>query len=234
MVRRGRSASGIVRLARGLVVLSLALVAIGLESPASFAVGGFDFTDWTATGGTAATGTLLDSPVTLSGWQLSPLPASYLNGTLPIWSAPYFTPPLPAADAVEFRAEAGTPHTYTLSLGAARTNPLLDLASLGTTLEFPAGTSITRLSGDDGFAVSGSTVIGAGDASVDPYGLNDSNGSVRLDGTFSSISFTATTAYALDGVYIQAGVAVSPPRTTIVLRPPRGRHRRGRHPRSRA
>ena len=177
MVRRGRSASGIVRLARGLVVLSLALVAIGLESPASFAVGGFDFTDWTATGGTAATGTLLDSPVTLSGWQLSPLPASYLNGTLPIWSAPYFTPPLPAADAVEFRAEAGTPHTYTLSLGAARTNPLLDLASLGTTLEFPAGTSITRLSGDDGFAVSGSTVIGAGDASVDPYGLNDSNGS---------------------------------------------------------
>ena len=209
-------------LARGLVALSLALVAIGFGSPASFAVGGFEFTDWTATGGTAATGTLLGGPVSLSGWQLSALPDSYLNGTLRIWSAPYFTPSLPAADAVEFRAEAGTPHTYTLSLGTARTNPVLDLGSLGSTLEFPAGTSITRLSGTAGFDVSGSIVIGAGDASVDPYGLNDSNGSVRLDGTFSSISFTATTAYALEGVYIQAGVAVPPPRTRIVLRPARG------------
>ena len=168
-----------------------------------------------------ASGTLVGSPVTVSGWQLSPLPDSYLNGTLTAWSAPYFTPSLPAADAVEFRAEAIGPHTYTLSLGAARTNPVLHFASLGTTLEFPAGTSITRLSGDDGFAVSDNSVIGAGDPPLDQYGLNDSNGSVRLEGTFTSISFTATTAYALDGILIQVGVAVPPPRTTIILTPPR-------------
>jgi hypothetical protein len=202
--------------------LLLALAALGFAAPNSFAVAGIDFADWTSTGGTTATGTLVGSPVTLTGWQLSPLPESYLNGTLPIWSAPYFTPPLPAADAVEFRAEAAAPHTYTLSLGAARTNPVLHLASLGTTLQFPAGTSITRLSGEDGFVVSGSRVIGAGDPAVDQYGLTDSNGSVRLEGTFTSISFTATTTYNLDGVLVQVGVPVAPPRTTIVLRPPRG------------
>src|SRR3954447_10423594 len=99
--------------------LLLALAALGSAAPNSFAVAGIEFADWTSTGGTTATGTLVGSRVTLTGWQLPPLPESYLNGTLPIWSAPYFTPPLPAADAVEFRAEAATPHTYTLSLGAA-------------------------------------------------------------------------------------------------------------------
>src|ERR687887_212108 len=118
-------------LASALVALSMALAALGLGAPSSLAVDGIDFTDWISTGGTTANGTLLGSPVTVSGWQLSPLPDSYLNGTLTVWSAPYFTPSPPAADAVEFRAENAAPHSYTLSLGAARTNPVLHLASLG-------------------------------------------------------------------------------------------------------
>ena len=98
---------------------------------------------------------------------------------------------------------------------------MLHLASLGTTLQFPSGTSITRVSGkNDGFAVSGSTIIGAGDTAVDSYGNNDSNGTVRLNGTFTSITFTATTGYAIDGVLLQVGAPVPPSITPEPTPPP--------------
>ena len=194
-----------------LVVLALAASSVSAPSGSAQSVGGLQFTDWTSTGGSLATGTLLGRTVTLSGWRLSELGPSYLDGTLSLFSAPYFTPPLPHSDAIEFRAEELVPHSYTLSFGGPTTDPVLHLGSLGTTLEFPQGTSITRLSGkNDGFAVAGSTITGAGDTTVDAYGLNDSNGTVRLNGTFSSITFTASTTYHLDGIILQVG-APRPP-----------------------
>ena len=203
------------------VALSLALAWLGAGATPGWgqSVAGLEFTDWTSAGGTTATGSLLGRSVTLSGWRLSALAPPYLNGTLTEFSAPYFTPPLPQSDGIEFRAEAGVAHTYTLSFGAPTANPMLHLGSLGTRLEFPAATSITRVSGNDGFAVSGSTITGAGDTTVDAYGLNDSNGTVRLNGTFESLSFTATTAYALDGVLLQVG-AERPPSATPTPSPP--------------
>jgi hypothetical protein len=162
------------------LALTLAALALGAVTGSAQTVGGLQFTDWTATGGTTATGTLLGNTVTLTGWHLSELPASYLDGSATFFSAPYFTPPLPHGDAIEFRAENGQPHEYTLSFSSPTTDPVLHLASLGTTLQFPSGTNITRVSGkNDGFAVSGSTIIGAGDTAVDSYGNNDSGSTAR-------------------------------------------------------
>jgi hypothetical protein len=189
-------------------VLALTAALLVAAPPAADAL---EFADWTATGGSLATGTLLGHPISLSGWRLSDLPPSYLDGTSPLFAAPYFTPPLAQSDVIEFRSEYGVEHAYTLDLGAPALDPTLQLGSLGTTLQFPAGTSITRVSSKDaGFAVSGSTVSGAGDVAVDSYGLNDSNGTIRLNGVFPSIVFTATTAYALDGVALQVGASPVP------------------------
>ena len=49
---------------------------------------------------------------------------------------------------------------YTIHFGSPTTNPVLELGSLGSRLDFPAGTHLTRLSGDSGFSVSGSSVLG--------------------------------------------------------------------------
>ena len=203
-------------LGAGIASLGLALAALGATAQPSFSqsAGGLVFTDWTSAQGTVATGTLLGHTITLSGWHVSDVPYSIVDGSSPLFAGPYFTPPLPRSDAVEFRAENAAAHSYTLSLGAPTTDPVLHLGSLGTTLEFPPGTSITRVSGKDaGFAVSSNIVSGAGNSEVDPYGENDSNGTVRLNGTFESISFTATTAYNLDGIVIQVG-ATPPPTPT--------------------
>jgi hypothetical protein len=166
-----------------------------------------EFPDWTAVSANVATGTLLGHTITLSGSQVSDPPASIVDGTSSLFAGPYFTPPLPRSDAIEFRANNSSAiPSYTLNFGAPTTGPVLHLGSLGSTLQFPPGTSITRISGrDDGFAVSGSTVTGAPNNTVDSNGENDSNGTVRLNGTFQSISFTASTSFALDGIYLQVG-----------------------------
>ena len=57
-------------------------------------------------------------------------------------------------DTDEIQISGSTPaYSYTLQFGAPVTNPVLELGSLGSRLDFPAGTQITRLSGDSGFAV---------------------------------------------------------------------------------
>ncbi len=207
------------RLASALALALAGLFATAQPSAAQ-TVAGLEFADWTSAGGSEARGTLLGHTVTLTGWRLSEVSGPYLDGTLTQFAAPYFTPPLPHSDGIEFRATEVEPHAYTLDLGAPTTDPLLHLASLGTTLEFPPGTSITRVSGKtDGFAVSGNVIRGAGDTTVDSYGNNDSNGTVRLNGTFRSITFTATTAYALDGILVQVGAPAALPTPTPTATP---------------
>ena len=177
-------------------VLGLILTAtiVALSASPARAQGALEFADWTAVSANVATGTLLGHTITLSGAHVSDPPGSTLDGTSPLFAGPYFTPPLPRSDAIEFRASNASASSYTLNLGAATTDPVLHLGSLGSTLQFPSGTSITRVSGrDDGFAVSGSTITGAANNTVDSFGENDSNGTVRLNGTFQSISFTAST-----------------------------------------
>jgi hypothetical protein len=170
---------------------------------------GSDWADWTAVSNNAAAGTLLGNSITLSGTHVSDPPGSTVNGTSRLFSSAQFTPSLPTSDAIEIRASSPA-FAYTIQFGAPIQNPILDIGSLGSALQFPPGTAITRVSGTSGFAVSGATVTGAANNDVDPSGENDSYGTVMLRGTFQTIAFTA--AYpGLDGVYIQVGATAPPP-----------------------
>jgi hypothetical protein len=161
------------------------------------------FTDWTSASGSpvTATGTLQGAPISLSGSNVGPSPSqSTVDGTSTFFDQPFFTPPLPASDAITFYGHPG--HSYALQFGAAVRDPVLHLASLASTLEFPSGTQITRVSGDSGFTVSGNSVSGV------LAGSTDANGTVRLSGAFSSVPFSATPVYppgSQDGIYLQVG-----------------------------
>ena len=187
----------------GFVVAVLGVLALGLPSVAS-AAPSVQFADWTAVSNNVATGTLLGHTVTFSGTTVDDPPSSTIDGTSNLLSESMFTPPITLGDHLSFRVFAPST-SYTLDFGAATTDPVIDLGSDASTLTFPAGTSITRISGDPGLTVAGNVVSGAGNTTVDPVGLNDSNGTIQLNGTFQSISFLATTAYPLDGVYLQVG-----------------------------
>ena len=158
------------------------LIAVAAVLPAT-AVGATptpqDFTDWTAISGTpaVATGTLHGQTVTLSGTHVFPVPVSRLDGTWPNFAGPDFSPPLASTDEIQIGATLAT-QSYTLSVGAPVTDPELEIGSLGSRIDFPAGTVINRISGQSGFAVSGSTISGAPNSALGPDGVNDSNGSV--------------------------------------------------------
>lgn len=176
-----------------------------------------DFTDWTAVSGSpaVATGTLHGQAVSLSGTHVFAPPVSVVDGHWTFFAGPDFSPSLASTDVIQVGASLLT-ESYTLSFGAPVTDPELEIGSLGSRLEFPAGTVINRLSGQGGFTVSGSTISGAPNSVLGPDGVNDSSGSVQLIGTFTSISFTATFSGSTeDGVLLQVGaVAPTPPPVT--------------------
>jgi hypothetical protein len=155
-----------------------------------------DFTDWTSVS-TSASGTLNGAGVTLTGTGIQPA-GSKTDGTSTVFNRSDFTPALPTADVVGFNAASG--NSYQLQFGGPTTNPVLDVGSLGSTLHFPGGTSITRVSGDAQLTVSGSDVVGAIETPTD-----DANGTVRLVGSFTSIGFTTTSIASTDGAYLQVG-----------------------------
>jgi hypothetical protein len=178
--------------------LAAALAFLALAAPAQAqTVDSIAFTDWTsfpltpATPGTAS-GTLLGHPVTLSGDALN----GQAGWTFP---APAFTPALAQSDEIQLFGAQPANH-YTLSFGAPVTNPVLDLDSLGSTVTFPAGTQVVRVSGDPGFVVAGNQVSGSG--SPDP------GGTVRLVGTFSQLALTVANPSVSDGVPSQVGAPV--------------------------
>ncbi|MFI9076701.1 hypothetical protein ACIGW8_09395 [Streptomyces sioyaensis] len=96
-------------------------------------------------------------------------------------------------------------------------DPVFHLGSLGSTVPFPPGTTVTRLSGDDTedqrkFTVEDHTVIGR---PFQPPGAEptDSSGSIRLPGQFSSIAFQVkpnfTGGSGKDGVHLQVGATLA-------------------------
>ena len=163
------------------------------------------FTDWVSTdedpeGRQRANGILRGKTVSISGFMVAPPPGSTLDGTGAWFADPFFSPPLPQSDAIEFFGDVGS--EYVLTFGAPTRDPILHIASLASRLDFPAGTQITRLSGEDDFTVSDNTVTGKLD------GSKDRSGTVRLSGVFKSISFTATRTYdgtSPDGIMLQVG-----------------------------
>ncbi len=137
--------------------------------------------------------------------------AFYLHDDYPNFSGPEFSPRLAATGMVEIAGAPG--HVFTLTFGAPVRDPVLFLGSLGSVLALPAGTAVTRISGDQGLHVSGATVTGtAANPPVLPdgsLGLSDSNGTVAISGLFPSLTFTLTPNFGdgsgPDGVFLQLG-----------------------------
>jgi hypothetical protein len=197
------------------------VILVALAVPARFALGqpagGLEFAEWTAVSSNTATGTLAGRPISLSGTHVSSPPASVVDGTATVFSGPSFSPPLATSDAIEIRGYSPA-YSYTLDLGGPTPNPVIHLASLGSTLDFPAGTEIARVSGDSTFTVSGHTVSGVANTAAD-----DSHGTIRLTGVFNNLNFTATYGGAFpDGVFVQLGADFAPPETKITVGPPSG------------
>jgi hypothetical protein len=166
------------------------------------------FTHWTASGPAGATGTLSGATVTLAG----PMGTGfYPHDDFTYFNSPVFTPQLAATGTVEMTG--GTGHTFTLTFSTPIQSPVMMLGSFGSIMTFAPGTNLTRLSGDCGFQTNGRVVTGtAANAVVRPDGTlgpTDSNGTIRLNGTYTSITFTLvqnfTGGSGIDGVYLQVG-----------------------------
>ena len=185
-----------------LVLAAPAMAAAATPGPA-------DLVDWTSADGVAnvATGSAHGVSVTLTGSDVQA--GGVTDGTFGGFAAAFFTPAAPATDAIALASFPG--YSYTLTFSTPVTDPVLDLASLGSTIAFEAGTSLVRLNGQPGFVVSGATVIGAVGDLGSPN--NDVNGSVQVIGTFTSLSFTATPVPAApngDGLYLQVALPFPP------------------------
>jgi uncharacterized protein (TIGR03382 family) len=167
-------------------------VAALVVSAATTSNAALQFTDWTA----ANTGTIGSVGVSLAGSYIN---AFDLTGTTTSFSSAAFSPTLPLSDGIEIRGSSSSDR-YSVTFSRAVVDPVLHFASLASTLTFQ-GVNPTRVSGDATFLVSGNTVSGT------PSGSTDSNGTVRLDGVFTTFSFTAFFAPASgDGIAIQIGV----------------------------
>lgn len=181
--------------------------------PGAMAIGKpsrIQFVHWTSANTDGALGTLHGGPVTLSGPMGT---AFYLHDDYPHFARATFTPTRAATGMVE--VVGGLGHSFTLSFGAVLQDPIFHLGSLASVLTFPPGTAVTRLSGDSGFVVAGNVVAGNPATPIhEPDGTlgpSDSNGSVRLTGAFSTITFTLVPNFAdgriADGVFLQVGAA---------------------------
>jgi hypothetical protein len=182
-----------------------AIIAVGcFIFPVSVTHAALTFADWTtiSTATDVASGSIGPITVSFGGFHLQ---GGVTDGSFTGFSQSYFDPPLAMTDDVAFEGSSST-NTYSIAFGSIVQNPRLHFASLASTLTFP-GVSITRLAGQAGFDVTGSTVSGVFDDSQ-PSPNNDRNGTVQLNGSFSSISFTA--AYSdpngPDGIHVQIGV----------------------------
>jgi hypothetical protein len=183
MIEKLKRAALVMCAASGLI---LALPETALASPTP------TFAHWSSAGPGGASGSLLGASVSLSGPMGT---AFYLHDDYPNFNSPAFTPALAATGMVEIRGGPG--HAFTLSFGAPIQNPVIDLGSFGSVLTFPSGTVLTRLSGDSGLQVSGNVVTN-GAAPVDV------NGTIKLTGTYTTITFTLTYP-GTDGIFFQVG-----------------------------
>jgi len=169
------------------------------------------FTDWTSIDLSADTalGTLNGISVSLSGYDLW---WGVTDGTSTNFSnAALFSPPLPLSDLVEVTAPYTTTFTYTVTFGSAIKDPIMHLYSLASILDFP-GITLTKVSGEPAFVVSGSSVAGE---DLDPNPLYDRSGTILLNGTFTSFTFSAHCTVPCnldrDGIDVQIGAAFPEP-----------------------
>jgi uncharacterized protein YkwD len=137
-------------------------------------------------------------------------PTSVLDGSWPYFAGPAFSPALAKSDVIQISGAPG--YSYTIDFGGAQiTDPILELGSLGSRIDFPKGTRLTRLSGEGGFTVNtsscvtGSCVSGTPSSTIGTSGNSDASGTIQLTGSYSSITFTTTPNYSgpEDGILVQ-------------------------------
>ncbi|HEX5909502.1 MAG TPA: hypothetical protein VFY44_03350, partial [Thermoleophilaceae bacterium] len=149
-----------------------------------------EFTDWTTATDTKVDGTLQGAAMSLTG-EIGP--STVTNGSETGFNNSAFTPPLATSDSLQVRtATAGNPYTFVFTQPV--TNPVIHIGDLSGTVSFNPSVRLSRVSGDAGFTVSGSTVTGTGGA----------NGTVVPIDTYTGLAFTATSNPA-DVFYLQLG-----------------------------
>ncbi|MGW7463830.1 hypothetical protein ACWGJT_03780 [Streptomyces xantholiticus] len=162
---------------------------------------GFAFAAWEDIGTERASGTLHGAQVTVEG----PGTGGTTDGTFTLFAAPHFSPPLPASDVVSLTSLAGS--SFRLRFGAPVRDVLLHLASVASSITFPPGTPVVRVSGTPTFSLSGTTVTGVVAGSL------DSGGTLRINGTVTELEFTADPVFSdgtiPDGFYLQVGALPS-------------------------
>jgi hypothetical protein len=183
-------ASGHVRL----FIVAMLLAFAGLPAVAQ-AETPDDFVDWTAVSGNVATGSVHGTSVSLSGSEVTAPPASTVDGSSAAFAGAAYTPSLSMGDAIRFVAGPNT--SYTLNFGQPVLDPVLHLRSLASTLEFPAETPVLKVSGDPELTADIGGVAGQ-------PGGDEGNGTVRVRGRYTSLTFT-TQSSAADEVLLQVG-----------------------------
>lgn len=179
-----------------------------LEAPLSQDLSPADFAHWTTADRNGATGTWAGGGVRLAGPMGT---AFFLHDDYPNFSGPAFTPALASTGMVEISGGAG--HSFQLTFDEPITDPVLLIGSLGSLMTFPPDTEIDIVSDDGGLTVRGNVLDGTPRNSPSTPGsspgLTDSNGTVRLNGIFSEITFTVeprpSDPFTADGVFFQVG-----------------------------
>jgi len=195
---------------RGVMATVAACAALGAAASSAQADRVPTFADWTVvTQGASAKGMLGERPITLAGpYVASTANGSAVDGSSTVFAGSAFSPALPTSDVVAI-AISGNP-VYTLTFGGPTVNPVLHFASLASDLTFSGASTIQKVSGEAGLTVSGNHVVGTLNGPSSPAATGaDAGGTVRLVGTFTSVSFTGTTVFGggggLDGVQVQVG-----------------------------
>jgi len=172
------------------------------------------FTDWATVNLQThlAEGTLNGVAVSMSGDGLN---YGITDGSYTGFSLGLFSPPLSTSDALGI---GGTSSglAYTIVFAGPVRDPVFHIRSLGSTLTFNT-TNITKLSGDASLTVAGSTVVGY--VTDSPWFGYDANGSIKLNGLYSTIAFTAVALPQVeiepDGMYVQLGGLTDEPSASI-------------------
>lgn len=127
-----------------------------------------------------------------------------LNGEHRDFHWPFFTPSLSTSDTVGLESTRDESE-FTIDFGVEVQDVIFHLGSLGSTMTFDPGTTVTKVTGDDGFDAPGRNVVTGLARNGTP---SDSNGTVCVSRPrpFKSIKFRLRYGgERADGVYLQIG-----------------------------
>ncbi len=189
--------------ALALILAALGLMLAGAASPAA----AIEWTDWDLADADAnrATGVLAGARVTLTGNDIQA--GDFQSNNFRGFADPVLhQPPLELSESVPMASEPG--YRYVIEFAAPIQDPVIHLTSVASVLTFEV--PVTRVSGDETFTVAGNVVRGTNN-DIRPQPNNDSNGTIRLTGTFTRIAFGAErSGERIDGFFLQVGGTLAP------------------------